>query len=100
MGRTVKCYKMSSGSERDSSGEEKEYNEEDFDVEDEGAALAERLGSAGIEDPNEDEYEPYSGEPLADAEWTANYNQRTTRAKEQLTLLHSRLDGSVPVSSW
>ena len=94
-----KYNKMSSSSEHDSFGEDYDYNEEDFDVEvaDEGAtASADRLEV----DSGEEEYQPYSGEPIADEEWLVEYNQRTARAEEQLTVLNSRLDGSVPVSSW
>ena len=91
MGRKVKCFQMSSGTEQDTFGEN-DYDEKEFDIEvaDEGAtAFADKLDANSHE---EEECEVCLGEPLADAEWIANYNQRTARAgwqEQRSSLLYS-----------
>ena len=39
-------------------------------------------------------------DPVADAEWTAKYENNMMEIKEQETRMNSRLDGSVEISEW
>eukprot|EP00112_Aurelia_sp_Birch-Aquarium-sp1_P019435 Seg4802.4 transcript_id=Seg4802.4/GoldUCD/mRNA.D3Y31 product="hypothetical protein" protein_id=Seg4802.4/GoldUCD/D3Y31 len=85
--------------------------ETDFDVEIEdvdenqvegAAALVQPLQSVQIslQDFDEDDDEPYAGEPLANQVWLENYNRRRARAEQQEHFLNSRLNSIVTVDSW
>ena len=43
---------------------------------------------------------PYQDEPIANAEWVENYNERRRRLEETLQMLRSRQEGRVTVESW
>ena len=103
---------MNSDSEYSSSGDDEITN---FDVEVEDGNENQVIGAAaaaaasvqpfvcvpiGLLDFDEDDNEPYGGEPLADQEWLENYDRRIARVQEQEHFLNSRLNGTVTVNSW
>ena len=98
---------MDASSEYSSSGDDEETN---FDLEIEDVNENQVGGAAALVQPfqsvhigldfDEDDDEPYGGEPLADQEWLENYNRRRARAEEQENFLNSRLNGTVTVDSW
>ena len=45
-------------------------------------------------------FEPYADEPLADEEWTANYELERRKEEERYRLFAKRLNKEVPVVSW
>ena len=101
---------MISDSEHGTSGEEQSDLETDFDVEVDNSmeenrpagaeAIVGQLQTTVLCDDDEDDDNPYSGEPLADEEWLRNYNLRRARAQEQESFLNQRLDGSAAASAW
>ena len=49
---------------------------------------------------DEDLYQPYQDEPIADAAWIAQYNEERRVHEERRQLLLARLNGTVSVSDW
>jgi hypothetical protein len=49
---------------------------------------------------NENEFQPYSDEPIADQEWIDNYYQQRCAKEEKLEELHSLLSSQVTLESW
>ena len=45
-------------------------------------------------------FQPYQDEPLADAEWVANYYEERREQEDRLEMLRSRLEGRVTAESW
>ena len=43
---------------------------------------------------------PYEGEPIADEEWLAQYNEERQAEDDLLGKLQRRLDGSESIASW
>ena len=44
--------------------------------------------------------QPYQDEPIADAEWIANYYEERREQEDRLEMLRYRLEGRVTVESW
>ncbi len=51
---------------------------------------------------NEEQFivQPYQDEPIADAEWVANYYEERREQEDRLEMLRGRLEGCVTVESW
>ena len=44
--------------------------------------------------------QPYQNEPIADAEWVANYYEERQEQEDRLEMLRGRFDGHATVESW
>lgn len=86
----------SSDSETTCESDDSEYNHVWGYVELEGVSECE------LEDTVTDEHEqgPYAGEPLADEEWLAQYNQQNDEREQRDEELTSRLDGTTELRLW
>ncbi len=80
------------------------FSDEDYDVEVEEEIEDARAATAARPDDGDDEYDseegPHGGEPLADEEYLANYNQVVRVQAEEEEQLSRRFQGIESLDTW
>ena len=88
---------MSSDSETDQSRSEN-ASLSNFEEEDEEPEFVVREGAARSN--NDDIDRPYTGEPMADANWVRQYYNRREEERQRNEILSMRLSGYLTIQSW
>ena len=87
---------LSSDSEFISNSESSEFS--GYELEAESQSIEQTLSSSDLS--SEDEAYAYGNDPIAVAEWTANYEAEMQEVEMLEQMLKDRLDGSVQLNEW